>query len=1060
MSLHIHVSANSVLIEKYGLEFPFLPPPAEIAKPALDVYQLLRGSASMQGELKRKERREVVGRLQRYGFVLFRSVVPQSFREKACQEGGIFVFGMDAEAAAIPWELLFDGTAFLTLTQGVVRINRSGFPDFVGNGKKEQSRIHLSLNSYSPLPTGNDSGRAEESGIGSRFILPVENLTRGTFSKLSYIVSDVCGNASRKVIFEELEKAPDLFLFSGYDLSQGWLLSDRKQINARLGWFDRNFQSKLLESIRNGLRILCIATSELLENPGRSAYDPLCRYFDIGIPYVLALHGRVDFRRFRRYFQNFVLSLTRRESILRAHRLALNGMRTEMPLSWDWSWIRLHVNKALLTKRDALPLAPFSIVPQREEKKSVPPTGRHFLTVRRRFSGRRDTLLRLVRSVSSSKEGQFIGLISSEGSSAEQYFYEAARRLCGERAVTLYCLYYMHWGFHGCESNGVPKHIVERFPPVFREEAIHRYFDECLMEAGKPESRERPARKLLIVLYPPDRADAIFDRWLRTKLEAGWTIVTVADHANFTRLPFLSLPTNEETLREIDDRFEDSLPEQWIDRLRKNAPRRMMNCSLLAMVKHFGDPQLIEAVGDEQNADLHWKEIFERILPSLASQKVRILFYLYLLRVKTSKRYLMSLLSVRKIENDLEHLIRLNLIDCNFDETHFWVPFHIRSQLARQEMFSSPRLIEFVDEVLGKQIAALNRERSSDSRLPVVEKMMGFQYCLTELAALGATESALQRSIQISRKFAGPHAGRNGLFLQIVRIGLELAHLSRKEILVQKTILTAIETVGYLLSENETIGLYLWRLNVEEKKRNWPLVAKIQVKLARLYTETDQKQKAIGLVASAIQLNNDIKNFSSRTQNLTTIALLLLDMEDFEQLGSLLDNARFDFNLLGAESIAKLWLIDGHLLFRSKEYDEAASALAKVPELRNLNLSDSLMAKTYGIMAKTYDILAEKKERQGKTEEKIECVRNAAKYYGKIGDDEASIKYHKQLWRHFADIGDVKSTISHLEHLYRFLKKRNEKKDLREIAHQLGVMYFKKGEKGKSAEYYKIAQGI
>ena len=76
------------------------------------------------------------------------------------------------------------------------------------------------------------------------------------------------------------------------------------------------------------------------------------------------------------------------------------------------------------------------------------------------------------------------------------------------------------------------------------------------------------------------------------------------------------------------------------------------------------------------------------------------------------------------------------------------------------------------------------------------------------------------------------------------------------------------------------------------------------------------------------------------------------------------------------------------------------------------------------------------------------------------GDYEKSIKYHEQLWRYFSKIGDWESSISHLKQIYQFFIKENRHDAAHEIANQLGIMYYKLGEKEKSAEFYKIAQRI
>ncbi len=158
--------------------------------------------------------------------------------------------------------------------------------------------------------------------------------------------------------------------------------------------------------------------------------------------------------------------------------------------------------------------------------------------------------------------------------------------------------------------------------------------------------------------------------------------------------------------------------------------------------------------------------------------------------------------------------------------------------------------------------------------------------------------------------------------------------------------------------EEETIQLCQWLLNIEEKHQNWALVSEIQIKIATIYSQLNKKEKAIGLVSSAIKLNNDIKNFSSRYRHLITIALLLLDLNDYERLRKLLANTNFDMSLLNKEDMAKLWLIDGHMLFHANRYGEAESSFNKVFEQIELNLPNALLAKTHLLLVKIHEMFA------------------------------------------------------------------------------------------------------
>ena len=125
MSLFFFITPTTVVIQKYKLEFPFVPPPAKTEKTATKIRRMLRNSASMQIELTQEEKKEVIGLLQRYGLALFRSIVPMSLRKKIYYEGGIFIFATDIRIVNIPWELLYDGKSFFALTHQPLQVPQS-----------------------------------------------------------------------------------------------------------------------------------------------------------------------------------------------------------------------------------------------------------------------------------------------------------------------------------------------------------------------------------------------------------------------------------------------------------------------------------------------------------------------------------------------------------------------------------------------------------------------------------------------------------------------------------------------------------------------------------------------------------------------------------------------------------------------------------------------------------------------------------------------------------------------------------------------------------------------
>ena len=350
MSLVIFISSKKVIISKYQLEFAFTPPVKNLTQAAIGAYQLLRQSESIQLESSRDEREEAITLLRQYGQALFHAVIPDQFRSLISDAGGLFIYSTDSEIISLPWELLYDGTSFFSLTQGVVRINDSNIKQPVRLVQASQPALNISLNAYSAL---------QYHSPGNRFVCFVEELAAGNVSSSSRVQISVNGNAGHQSVLGINEDPPDIFLFSGHDSDKGWLLKGHADFAEEQFLSYQKLLPVLKASAKNRLRILILYTSSQFRENKRSG-NPLSKYFDLGIPFVISINGRVARNRFQQYFQNFIYRLTREESILKAHRHAINSIQSSLPLSWDWSWIQLHLSKLLLEQPSGeTPLPPF-----------------------------------------------------------------------------------------------------------------------------------------------------------------------------------------------------------------------------------------------------------------------------------------------------------------------------------------------------------------------------------------------------------------------------------------------------------------------------------------------------------------------------------------------------------------------------------------------------------------------------------------------------------------------------------------------------------------------------
>jgi tetratricopeptide (TPR) repeat protein len=1039
MSLAIFVSSKTVIISRYQLEFAFVPPAQNLTAAALGAYHLLRQSVAIQLESSRNEREEAMALLREYGQALYRAILPESCRQQVAQAGGLFVYSSDPDIIELPWELLYDGFAFLALTQGVVRINDSGSPSLSPEPRPHRSRLKISLNAYSPLPPP---------PLGNRFISHIEELVLGNVSNFPLIDFAVDGHSSRQSILKAIAACPDVLLFSGHETEQGWLLHHDASAGDDPAWFSRQLKPALREAIGGGLRILVLMTSGLFGRSAQKRGDLLSTYFELGVRCVISIHGRISRHRFREYFQNFLIGLVREEPILRAHRYAINSIQGSLPLSWDWTWIQLHLNRKLLEAPAGAPLPPFRFVRQETGASSVPITTGYAAFNYHRFSGNSEVFARIEGRLLSAANDNVLFVQTTEGMLLEEYLQEFIRRHAPRHRFRLSILYYHRWGHHQGQSERFPSTpYAQMFPFLLGDTGLSAYFDQCLITVPLPQGTGMTAQ-YLAVYYPPQRIDPAFDVWLQRKQAEGWKVVFLGDDSVRTGLSTDIVSTDDIKASELSNAFEDELPEIWHRWVADPLPPSLRNVTLLKIARRARLPAIVAGLQREHDGIVLWRSLLQGVLTSLPAQQYQILLALYLLRVKCGKGYLAKLLAAGNIEPDLDALVHLHLIGANLEATEYWIPLHLRAGIHRYELIPEAQLLGFGRELLQRQIAGLK-----GFQLPSQSQMSGFQYCVNEMARLGSIENPLLRNLQYGRKLSRYQAKAPMIFYPHICTSIELALKDGRKALISRTLFAILNILENLPLEDQTVKVYDWLLKTEEQNRNWATVSEILVKKAALFARKNMKQKAIGLIGSAVQLNNDIRNYTNRHQNLITIALLLLDLEEYEKVRDIITQVDFEFKKLSDQLIARLWLIDGHLLFQEKKYSEAADALDRVLHIPTPPIPDRLLAKTYLHRAIIHEV-------DGESSQHNVCVKKAALLYERAGDMAEARNLHEKTVADLLAAGEHRGVIDHLEWLFQYYREAGENERARSIADQLGGLYFKAGNHSQSTHYYSIAQGM
>ncbi len=1040
MSLVIYVSTKTVIISKYNLEFRFTPPFAKLSNAAIETYKMLCQSEVLQTQSTRNERDEVITLLKQYGLALYQAIIPEHIRSQIHKSGGLFIYSLDREIIDLPWELLYDGSSFFALTQGIVRINRSEEGKAISIPSDPLQSLKVSLNSFHPL---------EDRKPCSNFISYVEDLHLNSIPKSTLVDAHFDGNCSRASIINNLDKKPNVFLFSGYNDEAGLRLRDSDAEETQQTWEQKILQPKLKEAVRQGLRILVLQSSDFLEKSSSSINDPIRFFFDADIPCILGIYGRVTRKRLNQYLHVFLYSLIREESILRAHRLAINNIQSSLPLSWDWSWIRLSINQQLLESTIDQPLPPFHFdrtqVENESDNRRLTPQINYVYG--RRFSGSFDDYSKFRDTIAEHKSKTVICVNSHDSLLIEDYILEYFRRFSTKEGLSLTLLYYQKWGF----NNEIKPRIgstkySKLFSFLLNEDLQLQTFDNNLVKLSKA-GDNKSIQQFLVVLTPPSKKDRLFDQWLSHKLESGWTVICIAEKSFSTSLRKHVLTLNDIGVSQIFRSFEDELPESWIELLEKKIPHFMKDLRLLKIIQRFEDQTLISSLHQKPSIDQLYENTISSIINSLTANRLKIFVALYLLHSITSKELLLKLVEEKNIDGDLEYLLHLHLIDADLSFQNFWIPIHLRQQLSRLHLIPETSKRNLGQEILQKIIMIFDESSVDLQRVEI-----GFIYCLFELINLGIYENPLQRNLQFGKKLA-KKLGSSFNFLQNISVSLELSLYIQKGQLIQKTLFSLVEILEHLPFGEETIKICEWLLQVETKHRNWQLVSEIQTRIASIYIRLNKKEKAIGLISSAAKLNNDIKNYSSRYQNLITIALLLLDLDEFDRLMKLLANADFDISLLNREDVAKLWLIDGHMLFNNTKYTEARTSFEKVLKEPKVEIPSSLLVKTLLNLAQIH-------RQQNNNRQYVKYLESSVPLIEESREMEKALEIHQLLYDENIKLNNISNAVKHLEWIYNYYLKAKNSNQIKELADKLGGLYFKIGEHTKSTDFYSIAQGI
>ena len=1035
MAIVIQVSKERVFIPKYDLQFQFIFPSQKLKDVTLKTYDYLKQSIEFQLESTREERNEAMTLLKEFGSALFHSLIPPDIESELKKLGVVYIQPLCEETEELPWELLFNGNVFISLTQGVSRISGDKIitPQKTTNLQK-LPKLAISFHSASPIPK-RTSKIVYHLGIH-------EEIPLNYLGASPYISWNFCCNSTKTDFVETLSKSPNLLIYSGQITKSGFLFEDINTGNANeVNFNELAFHFK--KAAHTGTKIVIISPSSFTKEAQINLSEISIQLLDSDIAVVLSIGGKLGRDRIRRYMQNFLFQLTKSENVLGAHRHAINSLTSQIPLSWDWSWIQLRLNSNLLNNTFHNPLRPFLFNKSTDHTTKNKFVNQVRFINHRKFLGDYSIIRQINKKINEKNKLEILCLKSDNFENIELYLQETLRRNANNNEQEISWIYYQRLRLPKQKNPTKKETELDKYF-LFLEnlEDMNSYFEESTSDFS--ESLECDD-KFLVIYNPPKSQDHKFDLWLSYRQNKGYKIVVLANYQFNSNIPSYTISIDSSSSLAEFNSLELPIVQKFID---QKDPKFLHSIFVLRIVHRLKNTNLHAEIFSLSEKTL-WFQIFDILTSILTKTSFKLFIKLYLIRIKCTILTIRKLSIFTEIEETLDRLQWYQLIETNLDKSVYWVSDYIIEKVQQFKLISNSLILD-VSKEISHQIIEIYSDKSNIQ--PLITS--GFQNCLQEILDQDNTNIAITRLLQLSKKMIRLKSISYSTISGYTKIAIELAFLNQQKEIIWNTFFSSLDIIEKMLLKTKIIEIYEWILDAKEQEKDWNLVAKVQVKLAALYSDRDNKDKAIGLLTSAILLNKDLQNYSTRNENLISIAILFLELEAWDKLAKLIHSSNFDSKLLSEPDISKLWLIDGHLLIREKNYTTAISSFQKGLNLaKNIKEVHSFYAQSFIAVANLYLKMNEE-----------ESANNFANKAAEIMDSSEEFRYtHKlnhQLFNFFEDTEQWSKAIPYLKQLYNYSVNNKDSQETQKWAHKLGSIYFKNEEKDKSSEFYSLAQKL
>ncbi|MCP4295688.1 MAG: hypothetical protein GY786_08790 [Proteobacteria bacterium] len=1039
MSLIVKVSENRVSIPKYGIQFSPKLPHQSLSKAALETYAILRHSVSLQINSKESEKKEVILLLSNYGYSLYQGIFPPSLEKKIIKESDIRIFPMDDWCCRIPWQLLNNGTSFLALTKGIHIGPESTSQKLTERSARSQSSLRISLNSFPQKSIKSDPSNGLFQELPNPFI---EKLISSDLQKYSNLILSGECSANHHSIIESLEANPDILLLSSCTGGKRWYDQNPLDKTGNENWFENQFLPHLSRAADSGLKLLILKTSEFETGDDSNNRFQIKSYFRAGVPYIIIFSGRLEPGRLQIYLQKLFKVLLSEKSLIVAHRQALNALSTELTHCWDWSWIRLYVNDSI-GHPNQNPVGSFAFYqptttqnhPTKEQEKKF-----HLY---HSFPGSIELLESTLKQISDLQINKILLLESKKGQLLDQYLFESIRRDKEMRDSQIDVMFYPSEDLKQTyEDASVDSNLISKFSFLYEYGFIDDFFEHSIVHY---QDVPKGNSKLLLIYYPPAKANPFLDHWIQNKQRTGWKIVIMSTNEFETAHGVKKISLDFIEKRQLYDFIEDRIPELMLFNKPLIQWENIKSFYLFRSLSTLSPSSLSREFSVSMDTRELWQSVLKKIMEKLSSVQHELFWTIFLFRTPLSLDHLNTLVVSNSSTDDIMFLLDNFLVESDLNRQKFWISSSPYTAIKLYKAYDSDYLNQLSQKLLVHSIKDVHQGNSH-----VQEKIQGFYNCSEFVSKNYSVSRSVTRMVQFGKKISTFLDDNSVYSAHCVRFILN--RINKGDLKTSKSllILSCANLIEKLPTTERNIEIYKSLLEVEDQNRNWQNVSEIQMKLAVLFMKVEQTDKAIGLLTSTLQLNSDLENPTKRYHNLIQIALLLLDLDEFEKVKKLVEGTDFVDEVLNNENLALLWLIDGHLHYDAGRYDLAFHALTKYMQFDLSLIPIHLYAKTNYCLSKLYEL-------KGNVKKGIGFLIEAIKLYIQSNDQHSSNKLLNELIEKTTQSEDVAENIIQLENLLDSTESAANYQSVNSITDLLGGLHFRAGNSEKSTYYYKLS---